>query len=324
VYYLYSYNYNGFDYVVNIGHDIVEVYSGENIETPLYSVQLNDPRKCDYDDGNNILYVGCGRGKSIYKLTFPYLNYIDHIETDYEVWSVLVAVNLGGIYIGLSEWPDTNESWNMLDAPISKGWIGCISLNNFEMVNIKNINTIPRDILYSEYYNKLYVSCDEWVYSVEDGITKGIGHEILIIDPISLNVVSDIYGPDIGLNIIEGEEGYLYSGSISKNYHFDWEYLDGVGLIEYELDENGELNNYNLINIGSKKTTDVHFNHLSGEVYILVYGGEPDLVIYNTVTGEYELIEFTQYYISHFCISSDFQKLYLASPEAGAILIYEL
>ena len=89
-------------------------------------------------------------------------------------------------------------------------------------------------------------------------------------------------------------------------------------LPNYELDE------YHLIDIGNTKTTDVAYNPVRGEVYVLVYGDEPDFVIYDITTGEYEEIEFADTYISHFCIGADGQTLYFASPEAGEILVYEL
>ena len=51
-------------------------------------------------------------------------------------------------------------------------------------------------------------------------------------------------------------------------------------MIEYELDANGEVEEYHLIDIGSSETTDARYNPVRGEVYVLVHDDEPDFVMY--------------------------------------------
>ena len=236
VYRLYTYSCNSLNYVVNIASNDVEVYSENDLQTIIYTINLDDPRICDYDDENNILYVGCGLSKKVYKLGFPNLNYIDDIQLDYEVWAITVVENLGILYVGTSEWPDTSGSWHVIYAPINKGWLCSISLDEFEVITTKNINTLPQDIIYNDDYSKLYVSCNEEVFTDNGTLTTGSGYQILIIEPNSLDIQSYIHTPELGINVIKGPEGYLYTGSRWENYYFDNEYIDGVGLIEFQLD----------------------------------------------------------------------------------------
>jgi len=256
----------------------------------------------------------------------PNLDYIDEISTNHEVWDILVYKDESVVFIATSEWPDTSEGHFFLwDAPMAVGWITSYNTQNMTQIASVNTPTLPDCLCYNSLSGKLYVTYNEIMLTGwPDMGVAGEGRAIDVIDPTSLEIIDQNVTPDKGYNTVLGPQGWLYSPSLLEGYYYYAEAIDGVGLIEYELDVDGNIVDHRLIDVGVKKTSEVIYNPLYNEVYINHFGEDPDFVIYDIASETYELIEFTDKIWIHFCLSTDGQKLFFAAPDTNEILTYDL
>ncbi len=102
------------------------------------------------------------------------------------------------------------------------------------------------------------------------------------------------------------------------------ESYDGVGLIKFELDQDGSIGDHELIDIGSRFTSFAVYNNIRNEIYVNVHNEDTDFVIYHPDSGTYEPVDFTEKTFIFFCVSTDGNSLFFAVPSTNEILEYEL